>query len=326
MLVFIFFITGCVARYTIHIQTIPPGDYGIYINNNLLGKTSSSRDTVVHSGNNFILSPAILELKDDISYGRLCMDYNAAATKMVNVYSVNSRTDGDLQNYNVTFLFDIRHAPHALNEKFFNPYNKDFSFIIKTPPAGSVYSCFSNLSVSDDNRLRHDADSCDFNLMTACIDTLVNRQNYSWLSVDSNIEHKITAGLVGKRPDAIDTLPNGVYDQAISRNIKYIVVFYGYSFLQQRRLFTDEVAAGVARTASVIFSIGFHVAPDGDKVVTLLDAYCSIFSSNPNKCIFTTKATLQDYYNNYSKEELTLALYDTVFSRIAPIFARSQKK
>jgi hypothetical protein len=141
------FVTGC-TQYCIHIKTIPPGEYGIYLNKKSLGKMPPLGDTVVNSGKLSVLSPAIIEVKNDTSYGRIGMDYNATATQMVNVCSVESHVHGYLQKYDVTFLFDIRHTPYTLCEKDFDPKNEDRVFFVKPPQDGSVYYCVPNLKLT----------------------------------------------------------------------------------------------------------------------------------------------------------------------------------
>lgn len=328
-LLLVFLPQGC-TRYLVHVRTIPPGEYKIYVNGKSLGTTPQQGDTVVTTEKMGILSRAVLEVKNDTSYGRIGMDYNATATRKVNVCSVKSNVHGDLEKYDVTFLFDVRHTPHALCEKDFDPQNEDRAFIVRPPQAGSVYYCALNLKLVQGDVLKMANENDDHRLMSACIDTMTVRKKFQWTRVDDDFTLKMTMALAGRGANAIDSLPDDARDLANTLNMKYVVAFYGYSFVQHKGITSQDVAASVAlSTVGVALlatgGVGFIAIPNGNKVESLLDVYCSIFSVNPNTCMYTTKASLDDDYK-VDLNGLVGTLCDTVFKRITPVLRRGEEK
>jgi len=306
---------GCSERYILNIKTIPKGEYSISVDQQNYGNTSLSGDTTIVTEKISLFKKSRLELKSTDGYGFIQMSGEETFLKKLNVYSFNVRSP---RNYSITFLFDVDKVPRPFTEKDICQKNKCYSFnFSKKCKLPKVLYCI----------IGNDTNSYSYFGLKRHVDYYLDSNRYSWTQADVNLQKAITEYSF---KSFNDSLSPEIFMDAALQNVKYLVLFYGFSINDAKGVSPATVGASIAITTlgtilgsqTGLFIFAF---PNGQDEITNPTVCCAIFSVNPNRCIFKAKESLTSYNKTDIRGQINNVV-ESMFKKIDVIIPKEGVK
>jgi hypothetical protein len=301
----------CCVKYTVHLKTIPADECEIYLDKQAYGKTTLKGDTIFSSRSMSFFKAPVLELKNDSVYVKTRLVYYDSIIRGINVYNVKY-TSGHLnRQFDVGFVFDIDLIPKPLTEKDLDITDESRKFNYKDLAKSNVSYLVFN---SNFQNKEIDPYGDHFKAFRTFINEANQHRKHPWALVDTDLGVSVNNDII-KNPN--DSLSVQTAEMAVSQNIQYIAVFYGYSLKNTQEFTARNLGKAAAIAAIGLMGGAILIAAEYDNVVNV-NACCAIFSVKTRKCIVNVKEKMTS--NNFIIQDEVKDMLKMLFHRIDKLF------